>query len=132
MTRCPTRLHRNLKGQENGFFFRILLWQERLSAAYCNQVITVHHPVKDGILIKHGFRPDSIEVIANFADGELFPLRKSFSVEGKVRFVFHGTILERSGLRLLMTAVAGMRHKDRISLKIIGEGDFSQTLKRHD
>ena len=125
----PNTFASKFKGQENGFFYRILLWQERLSAAYCNQVITVHHPVKDGILIKHGFRPESIEVIANFADSELFPLRKSFSIDGKVRFIFHGTILERSGLRLLIMAVADMRHKDRTSFKIIGEGDFSQTLR---
>jgi glycosyltransferase involved in cell wall biosynthesis len=125
----PNTFASKFKGQENGIFYRILLWQERLSAAYCSQVITVHHPVKDGILIKHGFRPESIEVIANFADSELFPLRKSFSIDGNVRFIYHGTILERSGLRLLMMAVAGMRHKDRTSFKIIGEGDFSQTLQ---
>ena len=124
----PNTFASKFKGRENGLFYRLLLWQERLSAAYCSQVITVHHPVKDGILVKHGFRPESIRVIANFADSELFPLRKSFSVDGKTRFIFHGTILERSGLRLLMMAVAGMRHKDRISMKIIGEGDFSSTL----
>jgi glycosyltransferase involved in cell wall biosynthesis len=124
----PNTFASKFKGQEKGFFYRILLWQERLSAAYCSRVITVHHPVRDGILVKHGFRPDTIGVIANFADSELFPLRKSFNVNGKVRFVFHGTILERSGLRILMLALAGMRHKNRISLKIIGEGDFSETL----
>lgn len=107
----------------------MLLWQERLSAAYSSQVITVHHPVKDGILVKHGLAPDSVEVISNFADSELFPLRESFSIEDKIRFVFHGTILERSGLRLLMNALAEVRHKDRIRLKIIGEGDFSSTLR---
>jgi glycosyltransferase involved in cell wall biosynthesis len=126
----PNTFASKFKGQEKGFFYRILLWQERLSAAYSSEVITVHHPVRDGILVKHGFHPDAIGVIANFPDSELFPLRKSFSVNGKVRFAFHGTILERSGLRILMLALAGMRHKDRISLKIIGEGDFSQTLRQ--
>jgi len=125
----PNTFASKFKGQESGFFFRVLLWQERLSAAYSSQVVTVHHPVRDGILVKHGFRPESIEVIANFADSALFPLRQNFSIDGKVRFVFHGTILERSGLRLLMMALSGMHHKDGISVKIIGEGDFSQTLR---
>ncbi len=125
----PNTFASKFKGRENGFFYRVLLWQERLSAAYCSQVITVHHPVKDGILVKHGLRPESIEVIANFADGDLFKLRQSFSIEGKIRVVFHGTILERSGLRPLMNAMAGIHHKDRIRLKIIGEGDFSESLK---
>jgi glycosyltransferase involved in cell wall biosynthesis len=125
----PNTFASKFKGQESGFFYRLLLWQEKLSAAYSSQVVTVHHPVRDGILVKHGFRPEDIEVIANFADSALFPLRHNFSVDGKVRFVFHGTILERSGLRLLMTALSGMRCKDGISVKIIGEGDFSPTLR---
>jgi len=125
----PNTFASKFKSGEEGFFFRLLLWQERLSAAYSSRVVTVHHPVRDGILLKHGLAPDSIEVIANFADGELFPLRKSFSINGKIRFVFHGTILERSGLRVLMAALAQVRNKDRISVKIIGEGDFSQALK---
>jgi glycosyltransferase involved in cell wall biosynthesis len=125
----PNTFVSKFKGRERGFYYRVLLWQERLSAAYCNRVITVHHPVRDGILAKHGFAPDSIDVIANFADNKLFSLRKSFSTKGKIRFVFHGTILERSGLGMLMNALAQMRHKDRISVKIIGEGDFSQALR---
>ncbi len=125
----PNTFASKFKAGENGFFYRVLLWQERLSAWYSNQVITVHEPVKVGILLKHGLPPDSIEVIANFADEALFPLRKTYSINGKIRFVFHGTILERSGLGILMTALASVRRKDRISVKIIGEGDFSQRLR---
>jgi glycosyltransferase involved in cell wall biosynthesis len=125
----PNTFASKFKGGENGFFYHALLWQERLSAAYSSQVITVHHPVRDGILVKHGLARDSIGVIANFADDKLFPLRKSFSIDGKVRFVFHGTILERSGLRILMNALAQVRRGDKIAVKIIGEGDFSETLK---
>lgn len=125
----PNTFASKFKGGENGFFFHVLLWQERLSAWYSSRVITVHHPVKDGILMKHGLAPDSIEVIANFADQELFPLRQSYSVNHKIRFVFHGTILERSGLRMLMESLTQVRHQDRILVKIIGEGDFSDSLK---
>jgi glycosyltransferase involved in cell wall biosynthesis len=125
----PNTFASKFKAGENGFYYRVLLWQERLSAWYSNQVITVHEPVKVGILLKHGLPPDSIEVIANFADEALFPLRKTYSIDGKIRFVFHGTILERSGLGILMTALASVRRKDRISVKIIGEGDFSRRLQ---
>jgi len=124
----PNTFASKFKSGDHGFFYTALLWQERLSAAFCSQVITVHDPVKDGILVKHGLK--SIEVIANFADDQLFPLRSAYSVQGKIRLVFHGTILERSGLRMLMTALAGVRHKDRISITIIGEGDFSESLRR--
>src|SRR5712692_366643 len=92
----PNTFASKFKGGEHGFFYRVLLWQERLSAAYSNRVITVHDPVKEGILLKHGLAPDSIEVIANFTDEELFPLRKSYSINGKIRCAFNGTTLERS------------------------------------
>lgn len=125
----PNTFASKFKGREKGFFYYALLWQERISAAYSNLVITVHDPVKEGILAKHGLAPNSIEVIANFPDDELFPLQPAAEMNGRIRFVFHGTILERSGLRILMMALAQLRHKDRITIKIIGEGDFSQTLK---
>jgi glycosyltransferase involved in cell wall biosynthesis len=125
----PNTFASKFKGGESGFWFRLLLLEERISAAYCTRVITVHDPVKNGILVKHGLSPDRIEVIANFADADVFPLRTSFEVNGKIRFAFHGTILERSGLRLLMNALAQVRNKDKILVKIVGEGDFSSTLK---
>ncbi len=125
----PNTFASKFKGGEDSWYYRILLWQERLSVAYSDRVITVHDPVKEGILVKHGLKADAIGVIANFADDKMFPLRKSYSVEGKIQFVFHGTILERSGLRSLVEAFSRVQHKDRVSLKIIGEGDFSQPLK---
>jgi glycosyltransferase involved in cell wall biosynthesis len=125
----PNTFASKFNGGDRGFYFRLLLWQERLSAAYCSRVITVHHPVKDGILTKHGLAPDSVDVIANFADDTVFPARKSFTVNGKIRLVFHGSILERYGLRTMMAGLAQVHHKDRISVKIIGEGDFSRELK---
>src|SRR5215831_7528010 len=110
--------------------FRLLLWQERISAHFADQVITVHHPVKDYVLVKqHQMSPASIKVIANFADDELFTLRDSTQIDGRLRLAFHGTILERYGLRDVMHALAGMQHQDRITVRIIGEGDFSKQLK---
>ena len=124
----PNTFASKFKGAEEGFYYRMLLWQEKLSAAYCSQVITVHDPVKDGILVKHGLAPESIGVVANFPDPEVFPLQESFSINGKVRFIFHGTILERSGLGMLVTAVSMVKQKEKIHVKIIGEGDYSQAL----
>lgn len=126
----PNTFASKFKGGEKGFFYKLLLLEERISAAYSSRVVTVHQPVKDGILLKHGLEADSIDVIANFTDGELFPMRKSFDIDGKVRFAFHGTILERSGLKVLMTALSQVHHQDRIYVKIVGEGDFSASLTK--
>src|SRR5687767_7471281 len=56
----PNTFASKFKGGERGFFFRLLLWQELLSAAYASQVITVHHPVKLGVLMKHGLREEKV------------------------------------------------------------------------
>jgi len=127
----PNTFASKFKSGENGFFFKLLLWQEKLSAAFADQVLTVHEPVKKYVLVEqHKLPADSVEVIANFPDDELFALKPKPLPDGKLRLVFHGTILERLGLRNAMLALAGMRHQDKVSVKIIGEGDFSEELKR--
>jgi glycosyltransferase involved in cell wall biosynthesis len=114
-----------------GRLYRLLLLMERLSVAFADRTVTVNDPVRDGILIKRGgYRPEQIGVIANFADDRLFAPATYPAIQGRTRFVFHGTILERYGLRTLVAAVAAMQHRDRIHIRLIGEGDFSETLKR--
>jgi len=126
----PNTFASKFKGGESGFFFRLLLWQELLSAHYASQVITVHHPVKEGVLLKHGLRDEQVAVVANFPDENLFQLQKTFSIDSGLRLAFHGTILERAGLGSVMLALSKLRHKDKVFLKIIGEGDFSRELSR--
>lgn len=126
----PNTFASKFKKGENALAFRLLLWEERVSAAFADQVLTVHDPVKDLVLVKqHGMSPASIKVIANFADDGLFALRQPVQGDGRLRLAFHGTILERYGLRDAIHALAGMQHRDRITVKIIGEGDFSAQLK---
>jgi glycosyltransferase involved in cell wall biosynthesis len=125
----PNTFASKFKSGDKGFFFKLLLWQEKLSAWYSDRVLTVHDPVKDLVLVKHGLPPDSIQVIANFADDQIFTLNPDYQADGKLRLIFHGTILERYGLRTLVQALAQVRNKDKMFVKIIGEGDFSNELK---
>jgi glycosyltransferase involved in cell wall biosynthesis len=126
----PNTFASKFRSGDKGFCFRMLLWQELLSVAYADRTITVHDPVKHGILVKHGISADAIDVIANFADEDVFPLLPTYTLGEKVRLVFHGTILERSGLRNLVLALSKLENKDRVEVRIIGEGDFSAELKR--
>lgn len=126
----PNTFASKFKSGDKGFFFKLLLWQEKLSAGYADRVLTVHDPVKDLILVKHGLPADSILVVANFADDQVFTLNPAYKADGRLRLVFHGTILERYGLRTLVQALSMVKHRDRMSVRIIGEGDFSNELKR--
>lgn len=126
----PNTFASKFKSGEDGFFFKLLLWQEKISALYSDRVLTVHDPVKDLILVKHGLDADSIQVVANFADDQVFLLQPDYKADGKLRLVFHGTILERYGLRTLVQALCAVKNKDKMSVRIIGEGDFSNELKK--
>ncbi len=126
----PNTFASKFKSGEKGLIFKVLLWQERISASFAHKVLTVHDPLREYILVRqHHLNPESIHVIANFADDELFCLRDSAPLDGRLRLAFHGSILERYGLRNAMLALAKMRHQDRITVEIIGEGDFSDQLK---
>jgi glycosyltransferase involved in cell wall biosynthesis len=126
----PNTFASKFKGGDRGFFFKMLLWQEKLSAAFADRVLTVHEPVKKYILVdQHKLSADAIEVIANYPDDKLFALRTAQRSDGKLCLAFHGTILERLGLAHAMRALAQMQHRDKVKVKIIGEGDFSDQLK---
>ena len=117
-------------GSSTGALYKGLLLMERLSVAFANRTVTVNDPVRDKMVVNHEYRPDAIDVVANFADDQLFKPMPYPAIEGRLRFVFHGTILERYGLRTLVSAVAQAKHKDKIQVRLIGEGDFSAELKR--
>jgi glycosyltransferase involved in cell wall biosynthesis len=126
----PNTFASKFKSGEGGFFFKLLLWQELLSARFADRVVTVHDPVKDLVLVKHGLPASSIHVIANFPDETVFPLGKNYRLDGKLRMVFHGTILERAGLRTLVEALSKVQNRDKLSMRIIGEGDFAPQLSQ--
>ncbi len=124
----PDTFASKFKRGEKSFVYKLLLWQERLSAWYADRILTVNDPLKEHVLARHGLPMDSIHIIANFADEQLFQLREDYRVDGKLRLVFHGTILERYGLHNLMVALSKVRHRDKIHVKFIGEGDFAARL----
>src|SRR5215813_10892429 len=111
----PNTFSSKFKKGENALLFRLLLWEEQISASFADQIISVHDPIKDHVLVKqHGINPASIKVIANFADDELFTPRDRAEIDGRIHLAFHGTILERYGLHNAMRALARMQHKDLI------------------
>ncbi len=125
----PETFGAKFAGADRSALYRILLTAERLSVWLSDRTITVSEPVRTGILLEHGYAPGKIGVVANFADDDLFRLQPYAPFDGRVRFVFHGTILERNGLGTLVEALALVRDRARIHVRIIGEGDFSSRLQ---
>src|SRR5581483_6151694 len=84
----PNTFSSKFHKEDGSLFYRILLWQELLSAWYADRVVTVHDLVKDDVLVKHGLAPDSIHVVANFPDLDLFGLREKYDHDGWVKLVY--------------------------------------------
>lgn len=125
----PTTFMTKFGANKNSLKYKILLWQEQVSAWFADSVVTVHEPVKNDILIKDGIPGNKISVVANFADDNLFKLKENYKLGGKIKLIFHGTIAERFGLQNVLKVFAQLPRKNQFYFKIIGEGDYSEQLK---
>jgi len=126
----PTTLLTKFKVNRTSTKYKLLLWQEKLSSKFADRVITVHEPIKQDVLVKDGIPEEKIDVVANFADDKLFHLNNGYSLKNPIKLIFHGTITERTGLHGVLSALKKIKNKQNFHFKIIGEGDFSQQLKR--
>lgn len=125
----PDTFAAKFKNGSDSLAFKLLLWQELLSARFANRVLTVSEPLKRHVLMGHGMADEAIEVIANFPDDQLFPVRRNYTLNGKLRLAFHGTMLERYGLGPLLTALSKVKHRDKLAVRFIGDGDYAPQMR---
>lgn len=85
----------------------LLIFVEKISCAYVDQVITVTKECVD-ILINRGINPSKISLIMNSADENVFCYDGSESPEEKkfhYKILYHGTIAKRFGLHYFINAI---------------------------
>lgn len=132
--------------------------QERMSAGLAHHVITVHEPYRQ-ILIARGIRPTKITVLMNVPDDHIFamavrstgklsalsdhlqwaerwpaedsPALSVRAVDPPLRLVYHGTVVARYGLDVMLQAVARLRARlPGMRLAVYGKGDDLPRLLR--
>ena len=110
------------------FFYKLLLFQEKISCHYVHKVITVHIPHLEYNIKYHGLNRTKSIVIPNFADKNLF--NNNFSSKGhtknrnEFRMIYHGTIAERFGLVVVLKALKKViKTFPLVRLDIYGKGD---------
>jgi glycosyltransferase involved in cell wall biosynthesis len=119
---------------------RPLVWglrlQERLSAGLAHHVVTVHEPYRQ-VLIQRGIKPQKISVLMNAPDDRIFSMAvretgklPASTIGGAESFtlVYHGTIVARYGLDVMLRAVALLREHNNgngpsLRLVVYGKGD---------
>jgi len=124
-------------------WMRPLIWglrlQERLSAGLAHHVITVHEPYRQ-ILIGRGIKPAKISVLMNVPDDQIFTMETratgklpyADAVDRPFTLVYHGTVVARYGLDVMLEAVAQIRARAAIAhlrLVIYGKGDDLPRLR---
>jgi len=92
---------------ENHWMTKLLRWQERLSIAFANHVITINVPVQ-ALLESRGLAKGKFTIVMNSVDSQLFapsleyPERKRD--DGAFVFMYHGTLTAMYGLDIAIRA----------------------------
>jgi glycosyltransferase involved in cell wall biosynthesis len=110
---------------------RLLMLEERLSAALADRVLAVHEP-HAARLTSAGVRPDKLRVVTNVPDralfhpvgGEAAASAASAPVTGPFTVVCHGTVARRLGLEVALRAMTHLGDLPGLRLRIIGQGDY--------
>jgi glycosyltransferase involved in cell wall biosynthesis len=107
-----------------GFGARLLMWEERISAALADHVLAVHEPHRRR-LIDAGIPARKITVVANGPDPRIFGIERPPPAPGaKFQLVCHGTVAHRMGLDIAVRAIARLRDRlPDLEMLVIGDGD---------
>jgi glycosyltransferase involved in cell wall biosynthesis len=103
---------------------KLLMLEERVSSWWADRVLAVHELHRDR-LEKAGVAKNKIHVVMNSPDTRIFDLHKNGdSLPNEFTLMCHGTVTQRLGLDLAISAVASLRSEiPELKLRVIGEGD---------
>lgn len=106
--------------------WRVLCLEEKLSALVAHRVICVNHPQRDA-LVARGLPESKTFVSMNVPDPRIFPSLSSerpVRERGPLKIVYHGTMVARLGVDLLIHAVQRLRGRvPDLQLHLWGGGD---------
>jgi glycosyltransferase involved in cell wall biosynthesis len=104
---------------------RAVLFQERLSTRFADEVITVTELWRSR-LIRRGVPAEKVHVVMNLPDEHEYPLREPVvrRTDGPLTVVYHGTLTRRYGIDGLLMAFALARTRVPLRLLIHGRGEY--------
>ena len=133
----PELMAAKAKGKVRKIVTRLARWQERLSTAFADHVITVGWPFEQ-LLLQRGVPARKITIILNSADPRLYPESRrdfretqTFDESTPLILMYHGTVASRNGLDIAIQALALARKVvPHVRLDIKGRGEFIPILKQ--
>lgn len=118
-------------GRADSLRMRLVRLEERVSAAFADQLITVTRLWADA-LVERGQRAERVEVVMNLPDEDLFAPRAPVIREAPnpLTLVYHGTITRRYGIDVLLQALAAVRSRRPVKLILHGRGEYVPEVER--
>jgi glycosyltransferase involved in cell wall biosynthesis len=113
------------KFADNAFVWRALCFEERLSARMAHRVICVNEPQRDA-LVARGIPSSKTFISMNVPDPKIFAVCRAEPREpsGWFELVYHGTMVDRLGVDIIIRAVARLSHRiPCVRLNLWGHGD---------
>jgi len=133
----PELMAVKVKGPLRRIATLLAAWQEHVSTAFADHVVTVGLPFEE-LLLKRGVPKEKIMIILNSADPKLFPPSRrslpSMTLPNEAQpfiLIYHGTVSERQGLDTALRALA-LVHPivPQVRLDIKGGGDRLHAIKK--
>ena len=112
-------------------------WQERISTAFADHILTAGWPFEE-LLLKRGVPREKLSIVLNSADPNVFPAKKRTepffgegTAERPIILIYHGLCARRAGLDIAIHALARARTEaPYLHLHIMGGGDALTELKQ--
>jgi glycosyltransferase involved in cell wall biosynthesis len=119
----PEFYMRKFDAREPQPVIRILKWVEKLACRYADHVITVTDIWRERLIIR-SVSDKKCTVIMNAPFQKLFhPLPKRHQNRNTFEFMYHGNIIETTGVEVAVNAAAKAIHRvPNLRLNIVGEG----------
>jgi glycosyltransferase involved in cell wall biosynthesis len=125
------------KGRLRSIVTRLATWQERISTAFADHVLTVGWPFEE-LLLKRGVPQKKLSSVLNSADPNIFPVEKRTepfagepTAERPLILMYHGTMAKRSGLDIGIHAFVKAHQKvPHLRLYLMGRGQDLPELKQ--
>ena len=133
----PELMSVKAKGRLRNITFVLATWQERISTAFADYVLTVGWPFEER-LQKRGVSPKKLSSILNSADPQIFPVEQrtepfvgEATAERPLILMYHGTHAERAGLDIGIRAFVKAREvAPHLRLYFMGRGQALPDLKQ--
>lgn len=132
----PELMASKARGRTRKIVNRLAIWEEKISTAFANHVITVGWPFEE-LLLQRGVRKEKLTIILNSADPKIFPQERQSPPFGGIPdsdrpliLMYHGTVAERNGLDIAVRAFAlALAQAPHLRFHIQGRGEYIPVLQ---